>query len=135
MLDRLRRLLPDKLAISGTKKMPKTSDGELSRLEARLREQKQKTEQLAKISYAKWKLRRELEKEYALNYGVTLPLTSAQREQDEFFSTLESRLQQERLSYVESQKSLDFKGQEEERGKQERESAECVLKVLEEDLS
>ncbi|MDK9719656.1 MAG: hypothetical protein OEL53_00580 [Rhodospirillales bacterium] len=135
MLDRLRRLLPDKLAISSTRKMPETSDGELSRLEARLREQKQKTEQLAKISYAKWKLRKEQEKEYSLKYGVTLPLTSVQREQDEFFSTLESRLENERLNYLESQKAIEFQGREEERDKQERESAECVLKVLDEDLS
>ncbi len=108
---------------------------ELVKLESRLRDEKQKTEQLAKISYAKWKLRKEQEKEYALKYGVTLPLTSAQREQDDFFSSLESRLENERLNYIESQKAVEFQGQEEERDKQERESAECVLKVLDEDLS
>ncbi|MDK9721159.1 MAG: hypothetical protein OEL53_08240 [Rhodospirillales bacterium] len=109
---------------------------ELENLETRLRDEKRKTELLAKISYANWKLRKEAEKEYALKYRVTMPCTSAQRDEDRFFTELESRLERERLDYVDRQRALEFQGQNEERQKLERDSAECMLRVLEEeDLS
>lgn len=108
---------------------------QLEQLESRLRDEKRKTELLAKISYANWKLRKESEKEYAITYRVTMPCTSAQRDEDRFFTELESRLERERLDYVDRQRALEFQGQKEERQKLEQESAECVLRVLEEDLS
>ncbi|MBF0169215.1 MAG: hypothetical protein HQL45_16465 [Alphaproteobacteria bacterium] len=111
-----------------------TLASELEQLESRLRDEKRKTELLAKISYANWKLRKEAEKEYAIKYRVTMPCTSAQRDEDRFFTELEARMERERLDYVDRQRALEFQGQKEERQKLERDSAECVLKVLEEDL-
>ena len=107
---------------------------ELDRLEARLRDEKRKTEALARISYAEWKLRQTQEKEYALRYGVTLAATTAQREQDEFFTALERRLDDEQRRYVEETKALEFKDSEADRIEGQRQATERVVRVLEEDL-
>lgn len=107
---------------------------ELDQLEARLRDEKRKTEILARISYAKWKLRQQQEKEYAIRYGVTLPGTTMQREQDEFFTTLERRLDDEQQRYIEQTKALEYKDGEADRIKRQRQATERVVQVLEEDL-
>jgi hypothetical protein len=107
---------------------------ELDRLETRLRDEKRKTEALARISYAKWKLRHQQEKEYAIRYGVTVPATTAQREQDQFFTALERRLDDEQQRYVEQTKALEFKDGEADRIERQRQATERVVRVLEEDL-
>mgnify|MGYP001601372590 CR=1 FL=1 len=132
MLAKFRAMLANRLA-SNPGQSEETLASELERLESRLRDEKRKTELLAKISYANWKLRKESEKEYAIKYRVTMPCTSAQRDEDHFFTELEARLERERLDYVDRQRALEFQGQKEERQKLERDSAECMLRVLEEE--
>ena len=114
-----------------------TDDGhtsELDRLEARLRDEKRKTETLARITYTKWKLRQSQEKEYTLRYGVAVPATTAQREQDEFFAALERRMEEEQCRYVEETKALEYKDDEADRIERQRQATERVVRVLEEDL-
>lgn len=133
MLARLRILL----GLHRSPTEPEESDDyarELDRLEARLRDEKRKTEVLARISYAKWKLRQSQEKEYAICYGVTVPATTAQREQDEFFTALERRLDDEQQRYVEQTKALEYKDGEADRIERQRQATERVVRVLEEDL-
>ncbi|MBF0268666.1 MAG: hypothetical protein HQL44_08740 [Alphaproteobacteria bacterium] len=136
MLNRLRRFLTrSQEGPPADEAGDVSASRELARLEQRLREEKVKTEQLAKISYAKWKLRKEQEKEYALKFGVTLPLTTMQQEQDDFFRSLESRMERQRIDFIEQNKALEFQQGEEQKQELERQSAECVLKALEDDLT
>lgn len=107
---------------------------ELDQLEARLRDEKRKTEALARISYAKWKLRHQQEKEYAIRYGVTVPATTAQRDEDQFFTALERRLDDEQQRYIEQTKALEYKDGEADRIERQRQATERVVRVLEEDL-
>ena len=114
-----------------------TDDGhtsELDRLEAWLRDEKRKTETLPRITYTKWKLRQSQEKEYTLRYGVAVPATTAQREQDEFFAALERRMEEEQCRYVEETKALEYKDDEADRIERQRQATERVVRVLEEDL-
>lgn len=107
---------------------------ELDALERRLREERRNTELLAKLSYTRWKLRQEQEKQYAIRYGVTMPSTTLQREQHEFFAAMERRIENEHLRFLEEQRATEGERQQEERIALERQAAERVLRVLEEDL-
>jgi hypothetical protein len=129
MLERLRSLIFSKLGKPSSE--VESRESELERLEARLLEEKQKTEAMARISYAQWKLRNEQEKEYAIKYGVTMPLTSAQREQDDFFRAFEARMKAEQRDYEERQKALEFNAQKETNEQAHRDSAEEVVQILE----
>lgn len=138
MLTRLRAFLVKRVHLALAPVKPVSEEEvyarELDQLEVRLRDDKRKTEVLARISYAKWKLRQQQEKEYALRYGVTLAITTAQREQDEFFTALERRLDDEQQRYVEQTKALEHKDSEADRIERQRQATERVVRVLEEDL-
>jgi hypothetical protein len=129
MLDRLRSLIFSKLGKPSSE--AESRESELERLEARLLEEKQKTEAMARISYAQWKLRNEQEKAYAIEYGVTMPLTSAQREQDDFFRAFEARMKAEQLDYEERQLALEYKAKSEAEEQQAHADAEEVVQILE----
>lgn len=107
---------------------------ELAQLEARLREDKARTEALAKIHYAQWRLRKERDKELYLKYGVSVPLTTEQRDQDEFFLALEARLKEERQTHLEQTRALESREHETARIERERQSTERILTVLEGDM-
>lgn len=107
---------------------------EIAQLEERLREDKAHTEALAKIRYAEWRLRKAQDQEHYLKYGVSLPLTTRQHQQDEFFTALERRLDDERRRYVEETKAIESRDSNAERMERERQATERVLTVLEEDL-
>ena len=107
---------------------------ELADLEVRLRRDKARTEALAKIRYTQWKLRKEQEKEYYLRYGVSVPATTNQREQDDFFEALETRMENERKRFLDQTKAIDSKDHEADRIERERQARERVLMVLENDL-
>jgi hypothetical protein len=129
MLARIRSFISAKLGKPSSE--AESSKSELERLEAHLLEEKQKTEAMARISYTKWKLRNEQEKAYAIKYGVTMPLTSAQREQDDFFRAFEARMKAEQLDYEERQRSLEYKAKSEAEELQSRADAEEVVQILE----
>lgn len=135
MLKRLRNLIAEKVSAPPTRYQGDDPlERQLATFEDRLREEKRRTELMARISYAKWKLRKEQEKQYAIRYGVTMPSTSVQYEQDRFFSSLEARMESERLGFIERSRAIEQQEREGERLVIEQQASERVMRVLEEDL-
>ena len=72
--------------------------GELDSLRQRLSQLVSESELLMQISYTKWKINREKERQIYLVHGVTFPETQLRQQQNDFFCRLESRMEQERVA-------------------------------------
>ena len=106
--------------------------GELDSLQQRLSQLVSESELLMQISYTKWKIDREKERQIYLTHGVTFPETQLRRQQDEFFFRLESRMEQERADFQNRMREIEWQEQrriEDERAREialtEAQGAEC----------
>lgn len=74
---------------------------QLAELERRLAEATRETEALVRVKYTAWKLRHQKERQYFVAHGVSLPQTEMRAREDEMFSRLEQRMQDEQKRFRE----------------------------------
>lgn len=80
---------------------------QLAQLEKRLAETVRETEALTRMKYTAWKIRHEKERQYFITHGVSFPQTARRAQEDQMFSALERRMQDEQQRFQEEARRIE----------------------------